>query len=228
MPTAPEHQAVRPSPVVPLVVALGVVVAAGTWYGLTTERWQKSEELEAAVSRLRELPEHIGDWQARPVEMDARALRQAGAEGHWVRRFTHSRTGASVTIILLCGRTGQMAVHRPEDCYRGAGYEISSPATPYASRSEKGDAESRFWTACFRKQDASGPVQLRIFWSWLASDAWQAPDSPRLAFAGLPVLYKLYAVHELVGPIEDDPAIDLLHRLVPPLTELLAIRQPPG
>jgi hypothetical protein len=177
-----------------MLVALGVVLAAGLVHGILTNRWSKSQELEAAVSRLRLLPEQVGAWQARPVDLDSRALQQAGAEGHWLRRFTNARTGASVTIILLCGGTGNMAVHQPEDCYRGAGYEMAAPASSYALPSEGKDSTGTLWTARFRKEDAAGSVQLRIWWSWLADGRWQAPDSPRLAFAGFPVLYKLYAV----------------------------------
>jgi hypothetical protein len=228
------------------LVALVIVVAAGAWHGIGTERWRKSEELGPAVARLSDLPERVGDWQARPVDMDAQALRQAGAEGHWLRRFANPRATSSVTIVLLCGRTGQMAVHRPEDCYRGAGYEMAAPATQYqlpphptlspaegerVGRGGGPDGEpAAFWTACFHKQDAAGPVQLRIYWSWFAGGRWQAPDSPRLAFAGLPVLYKLYVVCEAgepAGPITNDPCIDLLRSLVPELTKALAATDPP-
>jgi len=214
----------------PLLIALGVVLGTGFLHGIWTERWRKSEELQAAVAWLDGLPEQVGDWQASAIEMDPRALQQAGAEGHWLRRFTRARTGSTITIILLCGRTGKMAAHRPEHCYRGAGYETSAPAVKCDVSLGPDVPAADFWTARFRKDDVAGPVQLRIFWSWLASDSWQAPDSPRLAFAGVPVLYKLYAVRELSGPpdrIEDDPCLDLLRLLIPVLTKSLSSPQLP-
>lgn len=219
----PACQTKRPTRVAPLLVALGVVLAGGLLHGIWTDRWHESGELEVAVALLRLLPEQVGDWPAHPVDLDAQALRQAGAAGHWVRRFTNARTGTSVTIILLCGGTRHMAVHRPEDCYRGAGYEMAGPAASVTLPNEV--APAAFWTARFGKQDAAGAVQLRVFWSWLADGRWQAPDSPRLAFAGFPVLFKLYAVREItgpLGPIEDDPCLDLLRRLVPELTNTLS------
>jgi len=212
-------------PSAPVLAGLVIVIAAGAWHGIRTERWQESGALEAAVARLDDLPEQVGDWQARPVEADERALRRAGAAGHWLRRFTNARTSTSVTIVLLCGRTGQMAVHRPEDCYRGAGYEMAGVPVPFPLSLAPDDAMADFWTACFRKEAASGPVQLRILWSWLGDGRWRAPESPRLAFAGIPVLYKLYAVREMAGlaeSIDDDPCTDLLRLLIPELTKLLA------
>jgi hypothetical protein len=213
-----------------LLIALGLVLSTGFLHGIWIERWRKSEEPPAAVARLDGLPERVGDWQASSFEMDPRALQQAGAEGHWLRRFTHARTGTAITIILLCGRTGQMAAHRPEHCYRGAGYETSAPAAKCAVPLGPAEPPADFWTARFRKDDATGPVQLRIFWSWLADDSWRAPDSPRLAFAGVPVLYKLYAVRELQGlpeRVEEDPCLDLLGSLIPVLTKSLSSPQPP-
>jgi hypothetical protein len=220
----------RPRLTAPLVVAFGIVLTAGVLHGIGTDRWRPSPELETAAGRLQSLPERAGNWQARPIEMDAEMLRRAGAEGHWLRRFTNSRSGASITIVLLCGRTGQMAVHRPEDCYRSAGYEMIGPAEPYLLPACSECGAAAFWTARFDKEASAGSLQLRIFWSWLADGRWQAPASPRLAFAGLPVLYKLYAVRETTGPegsIEDDPCIDLLRQLIPELTNSLAPTEPP-
>jgi hypothetical protein len=206
------------------------VLTAGVLHGIGTDRWHASQELEIAAARLQRLPEQTGDWQARPVQMDAEALRRAGAEGHWLRRFTNRSSGASVTIVLLCGRTGHMAVHRPEDCYRSAGYEMIGSAEVCLLPGSSEHGATAFWTARFDKQATAGPLQLRIFWSWLADGRWQAPNSPRLAFAGLPVLYKLYAVRETTGPegpIDDDPCIDLLRRLIPELTNSLATTELP-
>jgi len=206
---------------VPLLVALAVVLAAGLLHGIGTDRWRQSPDLQFAISRIHDLPERVGDWQAAPLEMDIAELRQAGAEGWWLRRFTNARTGEIVSILLLCGPTRYMAIHRPEDCYRGAGYEIAAPPAPLTIS----DRADLFWTARFRKSDAIGVSQLRICWSWFADGRWQAPDSPRLTFAGIPVLYKLYAICELSEPTEPttgDSSVELLRLLVPELSRLLS------
>jgi hypothetical protein len=200
-------------------------VASGLLHGIGTERWRQSNDLAFALSRLDDLPEHVGEWRASPLEMDATILRQAGAEGWWLRRFTHTRSGAMVNILLLCGPTRHMAIHRPEDCYRGAGYEIAAPAVPVTIS----DGSDIFWTARFRKSDSLGSAHLRICWSWFADGKWQAPESPRLAFAGIPVLYKLYAIREMSEPAESaevDPAADLLRLLAPELARSFTLSSP--
>jgi hypothetical protein len=206
---------------IPLLAGLLVVAVTAVVQGVWTQRWQESAEFEAAVERLRGAPGDLGSWKAEPADIDADALTAAGARGSWVRRYTDARTGASALVILLCGRSGKMSVHQPEHCYRGAGYEmIAEPVRCQASVDPAADC----WTTKFRKAGPTGDVQLRIFWTWFGDDTWQAPDSPRLTFAHLPALYKLYVVRELPprpDRPEQDPTFDLLQQLLPTLAEAL-------
>jgi hypothetical protein len=197
-----------------LLSGLALVVGAGWVHGLWTQRWARSAGLDAAVARMADLPDDLDGWKAEPAEEDREALDAAGAEGWWVRRYTNPRTGAAVQVLLLCGRGGRMCVHRPEHCYGGAGYEMD--AEP--QRCPVGGAEFR--TACFRKAELGGPINLRIFWSWFDGSSWQAPDNPRWSLAQQPYLYKLYVIREVpeaAGKAEDDPAAGFLRLLVPAL-----------
>jgi hypothetical protein len=210
-------------------------------HGVWTDRWSTSRELERAAARLgEEMPGDLGPWKAEAIELDPGALRAAGAVGHWARVYKHGRTGESVTVLLLCGRPGRISVHRPEHCYRSAGYEMLTAPAPYRLReaapltlasppSDGGEARVRgalgeFRVALFRKQEADGLTQLRILWSWFAGDGWSAPDEPRLTFARYPALYKLYVIRtvpETGEGTDDDPMPDLLRRLMPELTRAL-------
>lgn len=206
---------------IPLLAGLIIVMGTALVQGLWTQRWQQSAVMEVALHRLSYTPGDLGTWKAEPVEFDADALAAAGAQGSWVRRYTDSRSGASVLVILLCGRSGKMSVHRPEHCYRGAGYEMQSDPVRYELA---GDSPYQCWTTRFRKEESTGNVQLRIFWTWLGDGQWQAPDSPRLTFAHLSALYKLYVVREMPPRqerLEQDPSLDLLQQLLPSLTEAL-------
>lgn len=205
----------------PLLIGLLIVAVVALVQGRWTQRWEKSVDLEAAVQRLAEAPGDLGSWKAEVSDLEADALAAAGAQGSWVRRYTDERTGASVQIILLCGRPGPMSVHRPEHCYRGAGYDMLADPVHCTI---PGERPAECWTTRFRKEDASGDVTLRIFWTWLGDDGWRAPDSPRLAFAHLPALHKLYAIRELPSRPErpeQDPTLDLLRQLLPALSRAL-------
>jgi hypothetical protein len=114
-----------------------------------------------------------------------------------------------------------MCVHRPEHCYRGAGYDLL--ADPIRC-TIAGERPAECWTTRFRKEEPSGDVTLRIFWAWFDGERWRAPDSPRLAFAHLSALYKLYAIRELPARPErpeQDPTLDLLRQLLPALANAL-------
>jgi hypothetical protein len=133
-------------PRLPLIVGLVIVLASTLVQGLWTQRWQKSADLESAVQRLNNAPGDLGTWKAEAVEFDADALADAGAQGSWVRRYTDKRSGVSVLVILLCGRSGKMSVHRPEHCYRGAGYEMMAEAVRYELAA---DPIAHCWTTRF-------------------------------------------------------------------------------
>jgi hypothetical protein len=206
---------------IPLLVGLILLLLVAVVQGVWTQRWQKSADLEMALARLANAPGDLGTWKAEPVEFDADTLTAAGAQGSWVRRYTDTRSGASVLVLLLCGRSGKMSVHRPQDCYRGAGYEMLAEPVHYEL---PGEPSAACWTTRFRKEETTGNVQLRIFWTWFGDGRWQAPDSPRLTFAPLPALYKLYVVREMAPHqerLEQDPSLDLLQQLLPALAQAL-------
>jgi hypothetical protein len=205
-----------------------MIVASGLVHGMWTGRWGRSAEMAAAVERMGNLPEQIGPWKGVPEDQDQATLTMAGAVGHWTRRFTNLYTGDDVLVILLCGRPGQMTVHRPEHCYLSAGFAMTTPPGRYrlpSWRGAKGGAEMpvELWTAPFAKEEADGTVQLRIFWSWLGSSGWEATESPRRTFALEKVLYKLYVIRSEgpQPPQPEDPSVVFLKQLMPELNRHL-------
>jgi hypothetical protein len=209
----------------PLIIGLAVVAGTGLVHGLWTERWHEAPELRAAVDRLAHMPRTIGQWQPAEAPLNPQEVRLAGAEGAWSRTYTHRRTRAQVRVIVLCGRAGPMSVHRPEHCYRGAGFEMVSAPVKSPVTAADGSLLTEVWTARFSGQDETGPRHLRIFWTWHAGATWQAADNPRFAFARYRALYKLYVVTEMAADdedVEDDPGMELLQELVPELSKCLA------
>src|SRR5262245_47984638 len=105
-----------------LVAAL-LLLVCGLAHGLWTERWSPSEALHHAAARVERVPMEIGPWKATAVETDSAAFFQAGALKYWARSYVDENRKTPVLVILMCGRAGRMAVHTPEVCYRGAGYD---------------------------------------------------------------------------------------------------------
>ena len=204
-----------------IAIAVVLLLGSGLVHGLWTERWGTSQALAEAGARVANVPMQIGDWTGETNSVDIDSFAQAGALTYWSRTYRHD-TGKSVTVILMCGRAGRMAVHTPEVCYRGIGYETSG-AISTCSIGDNPKAEFR--TARFFREQ--GDVsQLRILWSWNDGNKWQAPASPRWEFRGEPYLFKLYLVREVTGEtsnIDTDPAVEFLRELIPTLEKTLIV-----
>jgi hypothetical protein len=207
--------------------ATAVVLVTGFVHGTWTQRWHESAEVDAAVARLDAVPTHVGSWTAGDAEtIEPDVLKAAGAQGCWMRSFTSAATGQRVHVVILCGHTGKMCVHRPENCYPGQGYDLVAAPVHQGIKLADGAPDAEFWTARFAKPEVTtGGSQLRIFWAWNAAGQWKAPEYPRWTFAPQPYLYKLYVIRELPTHNErlaDEPAAEFLRQFLPELTRALA------
>jgi hypothetical protein len=179
------------------LIALFTVIAATTAaHGVVSNRWNGGEALPV----LPEIPLQLGQW----VGEEMKSTVDEPAIAHVGRRYRHSVSGRTFVISLSLGHPGLTAVHTPEYCYAGSGYEMAAPVSHYSA--EKLPAE--FWTTVFQKPDS--PDQLRIFWAWSADGQWRSPSYPRLTFLGRPALCKLYVVASGPTPASSgqDPLLD--------------------
>jgi len=208
----------------PLIAGAGLLVASGLVHGVWNNRWSVASELHNASSRLEALPTKLGDWEGRPNEMDARQLQMAEAAGHVSRRYVHRRTAAEVSLLVLAGRPGPLSVHRPEVCYVGSGFVQTGDAERWDGPADSPMHGSSFWASRFTRPGAD-PQMLRVLYAWSPAGDWVAARNPRLEFARLPALYKLYVVRRLSAPdepLDKDPALDFLSAAVPELRRCLS------
>lgn len=202
-------------------LALTLLVAAGSLHGLWAGRWHSSPELFEAAARVAQVPLHVGEWTGQALEGDAASFQQAGALGYWMRTYTDPRSQRSLLVILMCGRAARMAVHTPEICYRGAGYDMLDDPESRAFDAADAGMPDRFWTARFTKPIERGSG-LRLYWAWSNGGVWQAAEHPRWEFRREPFLYKLYLSETYVpgdgaGPI----APQFLQEFLPTLRRVL-------
>src|SRR5262249_10109712 len=157
--------------------------------GYWTDRWSKASAAPASVALLEEMPLDLGDWQGEKLEGPTRGTEHL--QGQFYRRYKNHRTGAMVSVNLVCGRPGPVSIHTPDVCYGASGFDVADPM-----KFQRKDG-IECWTAEAVQRKASEQTRLRLFWTWNAGGKWQAADNPRIAFARHPVLYKLYLVREL-------------------------------
>lgn len=211
--------------VLPVLVIAALLALDGYLYGVFTHRWGPTRGLELAAARLDDVPMTIGDWQgeaARPLT--AREAEQAGFASYIHRSYKNRKNGAAVSVLLACGPAGPLSVHTPDVCYRGSGYQAVGDVEkrreqvngPFA-------ADAEFWAAKFSKPDSASFTDLRVLWCWNSGRGWQAPQTPRIAFAGTSALYKLYVVQEVIRDEGHSERVsgEFLGQLLPELNKRL-------
>ena len=199
----------------PLLAGLTVLLACSLVHGVWTQRWQRSPVLEAACAQMQRLPVAAGEWTSTEVSGDAQAFQQARAARYWIRRYSKSGFTGGITVILMCGRPGHMAVHTPDICYPGAGFAMIGKPTKTTVQGSQDEFKAEFWTARFRHETRGTENDLRIYWGWSAGDGWQAPNSPRWTLGGEAYLYKLYVVCETSADGErEQDLVDFLREFV--------------
>ena len=130
-------------------LGLALLLAGGVVHGLHAERWTQSSAREEAVGKLPAVPMTVGGWVAEEQPTDDKEYAQAGAQGYWARMYR--KDAKEFLVILMVGRGGRMAVHTPEVCYRGAGFEMTGSPALYAVRTMEGAELGSFSSANFVK-----------------------------------------------------------------------------
>jgi hypothetical protein len=207
---------------------LAVLLACALLQGRWSDRWGSSAPVEAGVARLAQVPSKVGDWEGADQVMDAGSRRAAGGAGDLFRKYTDRRTGHSLLVYLVCGRAGRVSTHTPDVCYATSGYDPVGDAERLQVNSG-GPAAGEFRMMGFRPHALKGGDPLHVYWSWGASGKWQAPAtdsraaSPRLVFAGQPVLFKLYVVAPAEGerPADNNTARDFIRDFLPAVNQAL-------
>jgi hypothetical protein len=186
---------------------LALLVSTAVAHGVVTARWKGGSNSAAVDPEIlaKMVPAKMGAWVGSEDNTD---IDDPGLK-NLTRRYTHVRIGRSFLVSLTKGHPGLTAVHTPEYCYRGSGYDQIGPVEKRTAVVKDG-APATFFTTQFGKKTAAGPEQLRIFWAWSAGQGWAAPDWPRVHYLGQRSLFKLY----VVGPGQPDcspgkdPALD--------------------
>jgi hypothetical protein len=208
---------------IPILVFIALVVAAGAAHGLRTDRWSRSEELVQAVAHLERVPKAVGEWAGEDLPDDAdnaESMARAGIHGYVRRNYTHQKTGARLSLLLVCGRGGPISAHTPDVCYTGIGYKEVRAKQRFGP-----PGPDKFWAAHFAKPNAVTPERLEIYWAWSRPGTeWAAPDNERASFARHPAVFKLYVVRSAALATRPDEEVvrEFMTRLLPELRTALA------
>lgn len=178
---------------------VAMTVAGGIVHGRWTNRWGHHADTKSAGVRLEQLPMTIGDWHSNgndPLDPNVANLLQCA--GSVNRIYENAKTGDRVSVAILLGPSGPIAVHTPEVCYSSQNYHIEHDRTRWRAieTDEPGD---ELWDLRMQGNDVSAQP-FRVLYGWTATKYWGTPENPRYSFGGSSYLYKL----QIAGPVPSD------------------------
>lgn len=106
------------------VLCAVALVGSGLVYRHYAEKWNRLLAVPVKLPRpLAEFPMQVGDWQGQDVEMSEATKKIAGNDDYISRQYVNSQTGQAVYLyVAFSGRPRNMRGHRPQVCYKGAGW----------------------------------------------------------------------------------------------------------
>ncbi len=208
-----------------IVMAVGLLIAAGWLHGRWVDRWGSSQEIADAAAVFPNLPMICGEWEGRDITSEESPFAYRSQSPQLMRRYSNRLNGNAVCLLLTCGRPSCMIIeHTPKTCYNSLGYEeFGQGRRQSIALDNNGQAE--LFAHTFVKVTPAYTSRIRLYWSWGVRDSWSFPERPRLEFASKPVLYKLYVTREMISDeerIEDEPIVPFLKALIPELNRTIA------
>lgn len=207
---------------VTVVAILAVTLFAGALHGHLSQRWGPPVDVLELAHKLDDLPSEIGDWRLQSDdELEPEVQLMLQCAGHVKRSYVNLKTGDLVTVAVLLGPFGPIAVHTPEICYSSRDFEIAKPRERFELFASS--TKHEFWSSTFSSRNGIAG-RLSVWYAWNSGDGWKAATYPRFAFSGKPYLYKIQVAsvtYDDLGPKTSDSCRSFLEALLPVLQERL-------
>ena len=173
-----------------LVVAIFLTLVSGVLHGRFSQRFSRSQALDDAAERLKQLPTEFGPWRLESrKELSESAQAMLECAGYVHGTYVNGTSGHLITLAVIVGPHGPISVHTPEICFPSRNYKQQSDRERVDLETD-GSLADAFWAVTFRSTTLDSHL-LRSYYAWNMGDKWQAPESARLTFSGEPFLYKV-------------------------------------
>lgn len=196
---------------VALATVLALTLMSGLVHGYLDARWTGGPDLVAHGARLNELPEQIGPWvRVSEKELDASAQNLLRCYGALHHEYWNPDTGQRVSVAVLFGPRGPIAVHTPEICYSSTG--ISPLGERVAETFTTDGISDELWHVQFRRGDEKVAV-LDVWYAWSDGGPWCAGEYPRFWLTDR--LYKIQLAGLPATSGSESPCRDFLSYFLP-------------
>lgn len=196
-----------------LAVLVAMILFCGWAHGRLTGRWGYPEITNDRLLRLADFPKSFGDWtMVKEDKLHPTAAKMLECRASVVRTYQHRLTSQVVSMGLLAGPAGPIAVHTPDICYASSSYKLVSEPTVVTIVS--GDRSDSYWRTEFRAEDLH-QTRLTVYHAWTKDSRWDASANPRLYYAGTPVLAKIQVAGQVRSESDrSDPCYAFLRDVV--------------
>jgi len=155
----------------------GVTIVAVVFPSILEGKSRLGISSKNAQEMLDSFPKQLGDWQCTSDErLTPEVERTLRCYGYINRVYWNPQLGVHVSLAILCGPRGPMAVHTPEICYSSRGRTaIGEPQEITGNAETQGNS---FWRLPF-KQARSENADLEVWYAWSDGGEWIASSRPR-------------------------------------------------
>lgn len=129
----------------------------------------------------------FGPWQyVGDQTLDDRERSLLAVKDYWRVVYEHRDSGLVATVTWMSGDRGPMVSHHPSICYRHESMSSSGPSVRWGMIS----TSDQFRLQTFRSRGLID-TSTTVAHAWKDTDAWDAPQYPRLAFVDTASLERL-------------------------------------
>jgi hypothetical protein len=185
--------------------------------GIRYWREQRFQNLNAESKScpfpLKEIPSALGTWRSTGVaaHLDEETLRLADASDHILRTYTDSKTGESVSVLVVYGLAYSTFGHLPTVCYPASGYTVMGRPADRELLLPEATAPAHYRSAFFSRSVASVTESHEVFWSFSHAGSWLPDVAARWKlFRTSPALFKVQIQCPATGLSSDHPPVETL------------------
>ena len=205
---------------VAVLIAMGLTVASGAVFGKMSNRWGPSQDSLAAASKLESFPEEFGNWKLQSEErMSDNVVKMLECSGHISRVYVNQESGERVSVAVIVGPSGPIAVHTPEVCFSSRAHKTLESRQATAV----GNSDDQLWAMTFESNDLNANL-IRVYFGWTPGNRWEATKNPRVSLAWCPYLYKIQLASHLPAGTDltsNDPCKNFLKDFIPVMRDYL-------
>jgi hypothetical protein len=202
-----------------VAVAAALVFLGGILHGYYSNRWGVPLNVQKIGEELSMAPLEFGDWTAEgDKELTEAVASLLECKGSLNRVYFNRKTGAVVSVAILFGPKGPIAVHTPEICYSSRDVRATGGRKAVANQFD--GLTNQLWSLMFESNNIE-KSKLSVRYAWSDGGEWVAAEAPR--FWRTDYLYKLQTAAQL-GSNGKDPTDDFLRDFLPELRKHLTLR----